>query len=461
LKYSVGRFHFVGAVLLAILSVGLLTGRCFGQDSQVWTLTDAGLRQQAVLVTALDGDGAQVRDASGTGPVHLAAWDDLVMLSRGGAAPPAFGGKMTAGLWSGDRITGSPVSFSGETLVWTNPWFGNLKIGLSQLAYVIRVIRPDANQLADVPGLDDIRQQDIVQLANGDTAAGIVTSLDGTSVSVQSTGDPVPVPLDSVRAILMTTPHRKSGQEKRGVRVTVDDGSIVTASSVKLTDGTLAMTRSDGQILSVAFKSVTSIEQVNGPISWLSERVPSEDIQTPFWGGDPRWPTRVGAAVDGRPLVFAGRAYPHGIGVHAYSRLSYALDSTYVALRTGYAITGDSPLADLTVRIKLDGKTVYESGHVRSTVLADPIVVDVRGARILSLEVDYGPAGDVQGRLAWLDPVLMKSMPGKSVNGAEPATTRSSGQSMEILTAPAGVVPDAAAPMAPPGIVLQPDEGAK
>jgi hypothetical protein len=32
---------------------------------------------------------------------------------------------------------------------------------------------------------------------------------------------------------------------------------------------------------------------------------------------------------------------------------------------------------------------------------------------------------------------------------------------MEILTAPAGVVPDAAAPMAPPGIVLQPDEGAK
>jgi hypothetical protein len=79
----------------------------------------------------------------------------------------------------------------------------------------------------------------------------------------------------------------------------------------------------------------------------------------------------------------------------------------------------------------------------------------------LSLEVDYGPAGDVQGRLAWLDPVLMKSMPGKSVNGAEPATTRSSGQSMEILTAPAGVVPDAAAPMAPPGIVLQPDEGAK
>jgi hypothetical protein len=265
-----------------------------------------------------------------------------------------------------------------------------------------------------------------------------------------------------VRAILLTTPHRKSGAEKRGFRVTLDDDSIVTASSVRLADGNLTFSMADGQSLAVAFRSVTSIEQVNGPISWLCQRAPSEDIQTPFWGSDPTWPTRIGTSVDGRPLMFGTRSYPHGIGVHAYSRLSYTLDGTYAALRTGYAITGDSPLADLTVRLKLDGKPAYEAAHVRSTKVVDPIVLDLRGAKSLNLEVDYGPAGDVQGRLAWLDPVLMKSMPPiKAVNEVEPAPATQSTDQVPAVPETVNVPSAATAPVVPPGIVSQPDDSAK
>jgi len=443
------NWNRICSALLAMLWVGMSAGRCLAQDRQVWNLTDAAMRQRAVSLTAIDADGALVSDPSGTGASQSVPWDDLVMLGRSAAPAAAGGSAFTAGLWSGDRFMGKPQSFSGQTLVWDSPLLGSVKIPLSQLAFVIR-----SGQTAPP---DDPRDQDIVQLANGDTAAGIVTSLDANAVSVQSTGDPVPVPLSSVRAILLTTPHRKSGAEKRGIRVTIDDGSIATASSVKLTGATFAISLSDGQSASLPLKSVVSIEQINGPISWLCERAPSEDVQTPFWGSDPTWPTRIGASVDGRPLVFGTRAYPHGIGVHAYSRLSYVLDGSYAAIRLGYAITGESPLADLTVRIKLDGKTAYEAVHVRSSAVVEGLVVDLRGARTLTMEVDYGPAGDVQGRMAWLDPVLMKTMPPvKPVNDTEPApATQNSDQP---TTVPDGAIaPPATAPVVPPGIVSQPD----
>jgi hypothetical protein len=446
---------FSMAKFFCALFFTLTAAQCFAQDGQVWTLTDAALRQRAVIITSLDADGAQVRDANSSAAVRLEGWDDLVMLSRGGPGGNSIGaGPFAAGLWSGDRFLGNPKSFSGESLLWDSSSLGTVKIGLGQLAYIIRPAQPVA--------VDNPREQDVVQLANGDSASGIVGSIDATSVSVQSTGDPAPVPLDSVRAILMSTPHRKSGTEKRGVRVTLADGSIVTAASIKLTSGTLALSMPDGQSLSAAFKDVTSIEQINGPISWLCQRVPSEDVQTPFWGGDPIWPTRVGLSVEGRPLAFGTRTYSHGIGVHAYSRLSYALDGTYAALRTGYSITGDSPLADLTVRIKLDGKAAYESSHVRSTSVTDGVVVDLHDARTLTLEVDYGPAGDVQGRLAWLDPVLMKTIPpGKAVNdpqeipATKPADANVEDHSSTDIAAPA------TAPVPPPGVEAQPDDGLK
>jgi hypothetical protein len=109
-------------------------------------------------------------------------------------------------------------------------------------------------------------------------------------------------------------------------------------------------------------------------------------------------------------IEFKGQPFSHGIAVHAFSRISWPLDGKYSAFRTLYAIEGDSSLADVTVRIKLDDKVVYEQPHVRAGTLSEPIFEDLKGAKTLTLEVDGG-AAYAQDALDWIEPALVRSRP--------------------------------------------------
>jgi NPCBM/NEW2 domain-containing protein len=113
--------------------------------------------------------------------------------------------------------------------------------------------------------------------------------------------------------------------------------------------------------------------------------------------------------VDGsRELRFGGKSFRRAIGVHAYSRLTWPLDGKYAAFRTQYAVDERLSHADMTVRVKLGDKVAYEKQNVRAGTLSPVISVDLGGAKSLTLEVDYGSGTDVQDRLVWLEPALLK-----------------------------------------------------
>jgi hypothetical protein len=109
-------------------------------------------------------------------------------------------------------------------------------------------------------------------------------------------------------------------------------------------------------------------------------------------------------------IEFKGEPFAHGIAVHAFSRLSWPLDGKYAAFRTLYAVEGDSSLADVTVRIKLDDRIAYEQKHVRAGAISQPIVLDLSTAKTLTLEVD-GNAAYAQDALDWIEPALLKTAP--------------------------------------------------
>jgi hypothetical protein len=144
-------------------------------------------------------------------------------------------------------------------------------------------------------------------------------------------------------------------------------------------------------------------------------------VQVPFVGGSadqPTWPTRTDADVAGQPFVVGGRTFQRGIGVHSYSRLAYPLDGTFKAFRTRYGINDSLARADVTVRIKLGERVVHEAKNVRPGAASPVVVVDLPpDAKELVLEVDYGEGIDVEDRLNWLEPALLRETP-----KAEPAT---------------------------------------
>jgi len=112
------------------------------------------------------------------------------------------------------------------------------------------------------------------------------------------------------------------------------------------------------------------------------------------------------------PIQFKDETFSHGIAVQAYSKITWPLDGSYAALRTRYAVEGDSPLASVTVRIKLDDKVIFEQKDLTAGQICDPIVRDLGSAKSLTFEVD-GAAGYAQDALDWIEPALLKTSPAK------------------------------------------------
>ena len=250
-------------------------------------------------------------------------------------------------------------------------------------------------------------KEDVVTLNNGDSLRGIVTDLNATQVVIQADAATTPLPLSSVTSIAFAA-SAGAAKSQAGYRVKFDDGESAVASSIALSGNTLQFSVGHEKPVQIELSHVVGIEQVNGPVSWLSSLRPVESIYTPYLGDRQTWPARMDESVSGEPLRFKEDVFSHGIGVHAYSRLSWALDGSFAAFRTRYAIEGEGSEgehADVVVRIKLDGKTVYEQQHVRAGVLSP---------------VDYPEAG----RSEATDPRGGFRKPDRYVGGASTGSSR-------------------------------------
>ena len=155
--------------------------------------------------------------------------------------------------------------------------------------------------------------------------------------------------------------------------------------------------------------TVAGVEQLNGPISWLTSRKRAENIYKPFFSES--FPTRFDRTVaDGRPIPEKYPGFHHGIGCHSYSKLVYDLEAGWAGFRAQFAIDSDSPLADVTVRIYLDDKLAFEEKNVKAGRIYPVVVVPLKDAKTISLEVDYGENYATEDRFVWLDPALIRTL---------------------------------------------------
>jgi hypothetical protein len=383
-----GRGFFRKIFLAAIFSITL---RASADDG--WILTTSDFHNQPVSLLSLNNSGASVSIAGKISQINL---NQLLALDRTDKPVP-IQSKFIAMLASGDRAAGQPKRIDGENLIWQNPSLGELSLPLRSVASIVR-------SGDDAPA--SAKNEDVVTLSNNDTVHGIITAIAATSISVQqSGGDTTDVPLDSIARVVFATTAGSTLKLPHGFRVSLADGSAITSSQLKLANDRLSATLLDGTSRALPLVMVTAIEQINGPVVWLSSLAPTQNVQTPFF--DVSWPARFDRAVDGEPIRFGERTFTHGIGVHSYSRLAFAIDPAWHSFRTQYAIAGNWPYANVTVRIKLDDKVVHEQSDFRSGMLAPIVMIPLAGQHQIILEVDYGQNDDVQDRFNWIEPAFL------------------------------------------------------
>jgi hypothetical protein len=202
--------------------------------------------------------------------------------------------------------------------------------------------------------------------------------------------------------------------------VSFTDGTVMTATRLSLAGAKLSLSLDEKTSRDAVISNVVAIEQLNGPISWLTDHRPIQNIYRPFFAEN--FPTRFDRTVDGAQTIHERfNQFHHGIGCHSYSRLVYALDGAYAAFRTQFVVDSDSPLADVTVRILLDERPQFQRKNLKAGHVEAPVIIPLGDAKKLALEVDYGENYATEGRFAWLDPALLRNLPAPTTQPA-PAT---------------------------------------
>lgn len=375
-----------------------------------WSLTTSDFKRQNVNLRSFDENGAKVVPYAQQAEITIPL-DKLLQLDRGGAAIQQVRGTFTLYLTSGDRVGGEPVAIANDQLTWKSPAAGDLTIPVKDLRGIVRG--------QDAPQFDATRTEDVVLLSNGDNVKGIVTGLEAGKVNVkQASGDAIPVDLTSAKAIHFAA-AKGDNLVGRAFRVQLSDGSVVTAPKVEMKGTQFTLTLGEGNTRPVDAAQVVLVEQLNGPVSWLSARVPAETVYQPMF--DVSFPPQMDRNYRGERIRFGGHDFARGIGMHAYCKITYALDGSFKAFRTQYALSEDAYKGKVTVRILLDDKVVHEAKDFPPGKLSPVILLDLGSAKTLSLEAH--PGGDpntddrtqwhidTQARLNWIEPALLKEKP--------------------------------------------------
>jgi hypothetical protein len=378
----------------------LLLSAAAAQAQSRWNLTTADFQVQPITLQAIDGKTVRFVDKNNA--EQSLPLDQFIVAEGVTQTVRNPAGKFRLVLVGGASVTGDLVTVKEENLVFASALLGEMTVPLKQASRLESIVR-----IASVKKIESSATEDVVVLSNGDAVRGFVQQVTPAAVVVKTADGPSDVPSDSIALVTFATTDKPADRTEAGFRIRVDDGSWLNVDSLSVAGNTVTVGFAGVADRKLDLGKLLAIEQTNGPVSWLSSRTPSENVQTPYL--DAVWPARMDRSVTGDPIRVGSKTYAHGIGVHSQSKITWPLDGSYKTFRTQYSMDGKLPRADVDVRILLDGKVVHEAKNFRAGTLAPVFQVDLGSAKSITLEVGFGGGYDVQDRFLWIEPALLRN----------------------------------------------------
>jgi hypothetical protein len=256
------------------------------------------------------------------------------------------------------------------------------------------------------------RTRDTVCLRNGDVVAGVLTSLDADGAVVEVDKRRVTVKTPQLAYIAFNTELADALRPKGSYARLIlrskrsDRGGRITLTSATADETTLTGTTVFGARLRVPLTEITALEPQQGNSVFLSDIKESKYVFQPYF--DATWPFALDGNVAGHDLLLAGSTYDKGIGMHSHSRLTYRLPGAFTRFEALVGLDDrDGRGGAVRLRVLADSATLLDRA-VTSRDGAVPISLGVKGVRELTLEIDFGPEGDVRDVVDWVDARLVK-----------------------------------------------------
>ncbi len=203
--------------------------------------------------------------------------------------------------------------------------------------------------------------------------------------------------------------------ERREPRHTVElaCASALRAESLALQESTLTARVGTAEY-SIAAHRLSRVEVASDAYRYLSD-MPPESIETePYL--DIAWPPRTDASVTGGPLRLDGATYQKGLGMHARTRMNFALDGAYDRF---YATVGvddaAGPEGSVVFRVLADDRELLSLEPMSGEATARPVSLDIREAERLTLITDWGDPFVGSGNLAvWAEARVARGRPSEN-----------------------------------------------
>jgi NPCBM/NEW2 domain-containing protein len=319
---------------------------------------------------------------------------------------------VTAADWSG----GVAVQLDGENVVVQSVAWDDAQCPRALVTGIVfsRQERPeDRQQLEDRLRAETV-EKDTVFLTNQDRLSGRLVKLAGGSLEMDVDGRETSLPLSRVAAVVLGK-SRPSSVASRPMKLILGmrDGSLLHAAKVAGAEDNLAVELAGGAKLTGGnVDDVVALQgSGGGKFVYLSDLEPADYKHVPYLSI--AWPYRRDRNVLGGPLMVGGERYLKGIGMHSAARLTYRLDGKYQRFDAMAALDDSSQgRGSVTFGVYVlrggEWKPAAVSDTVHGGAGPEPVSVDVRGAEMITLTVDYADRGDELDHADWLDARLLK-----------------------------------------------------
>lgn len=197
--------------------------------------------------------------------------------------------------------------------------------------------------------------------------------------------------------------------------VQLTDGSEIRGAPKSYGAGGLAFTDLYKTERTVAAGKVAGLYFKNGRVIYLSDLAAAKVDENANYIRAPEplpgdlsypWQRDTNAGDSGR-LRIRGQEFRKGIGVHARSSLTFAIDGGFSRFQAilgiddhAIRLTGQDPVGNVSFAVLGDGKTLERKEGVTSRTAPVSLSVDIKGVKELTLLVDFGEDRSGQGDFA-------------------------------------------------------------
>jgi len=381
----------------ALLALSLVLPVASAAEAVQVMVRPADAREVRGQITGIEAGILSIRTSTGQARDFRLA--DLMSVEMTGVKAPTAEGCSRVYTVSGDVIP-AKISTSAGKLTGAGPWTERFDISTKDLSAILLPGGLKDKRALEAIGSGSRSKTDHIYLL-GDDFGGSFEGLTQDGVKFKSFMGEEKYKLEALAAISFAELKPFKRPDTTFVTAELAGGGKVSGTPQKFEGGRLSWKTLGGMKLALKVSAISALRVVNGRVTFLADMKPEKVEQKPFIHGLPFvWTWRRNEDVFRKPLKLGGKEFSRGLGVAAYTRLTYRLDGKYKRFEAAAGVCDSvAPGGKTAFKVLVDGKTRFDNTKNPLSRGKNPrkVSVDVKGAKTLALIVDFGPDGSDLG----------------------------------------------------------------